>query len=581
MKIYEVSLRRFRGFEDLMFKPGRHVALVGEPRAGRSDLIEGLRRVLTADGVRHTTPSELDFWMLEIDERAEVEVVLGGLGTDLEQDFLDHLEAWDLDQSALADPRPPTESGDTDETTWVVRLCYRITWDADQEQAIHWVDFPDESDPTTETYARVPKRLHDLLPVVVVESRGQPLRLGPRSDFRRLLERADGGGLAGAFEDLVDSVAQAGEILATTEDIKTSVGDVLKPVEGPLGIDATDDTLVQFVPEGGSLSDLLRTLQPAVDLGPPGHLPLRRHGSTASSLVQAGEAIAALRDAEIVVLVDDFGEGLDSISARHLASLFRKGAEQAWISTRRSSGVEVFEPEEIVRLHLRSGVRHAAQIERPRTKADRIASRHLSLQLLPAASAPVVAIVEGPHDRSALDALALRRLRRANKMLPAAYGIVIVDAGIVDGSGGASAVARLAILARRLGFHTIAVIDGDQGDDGKFALDAAKDAADRVVRLPDGFAIERALIEGLSDKVVIGTLRMVCDTYGVVVPSSLDSATDGNLRKAVVAILKKNGGLHAQFVEFLPSKNVPPTLRAILDAVVESGENRFDGVCQL
>lgn len=581
MKIYEVSLRRFRGFEDLTFKPVRHVALVGEPRAGRSDLIEGLRRVLTPDGVRYTTPSELDFWMLNIDERAEVEVVIGGLGTDLEQDFLDHLEAWDPDQAALAEPRPPTESGDAEDTTWVVRLCYRIAWDADQEQATHWVDFPDESDPTTDTYFRVPRRLHEMLPVVVVESRGQPLRLGPRSDFRRLLERADSGGLAGAFEDLVDSVAEAGEVLATTEDIKTSVAEVLKPIEGPLGIDSTDDTLVQFVPEGGSLSDLLRTLQPAVDLGPPGHLPLRRHGSTASSLVQAGEAIAALGDAKTVVLVDDFGEGLDSISARHVASLFRKGAEQAWISTRRSAGVEVFEPEEIVRLHLKSGVRRTAQIERPRTKAERIASRHLSLQLLPAASAPIIAIVEGPHDRAALDALALRRLRRANRVLPAADGIAIVDAGVVDGSGGASAVARLAILARRLGFHTIAVIDGDKGVDGQVALDAVRDAADRVVRLPDGFAIERALIEGLSDQVVIRTLRVVCDAFGVGVPSNLDSATGGDLLKAAVSILKKNGGLHAQFVELLPVKNAPPTLRAILEAVVESGENRFDGLCQL
>ena len=57
MNIYEVSLRDFQGFDDLAFKPRSHVALVGEPRAGRSNLIEGLRRVLTSDGVRYTTPS--------------------------------------------------------------------------------------------------------------------------------------------------------------------------------------------------------------------------------------------------------------------------------------------------------------------------------------------------------------------------------------------------------------------------------------------------------------------------------------------------------------------------------------------
>lgn len=161
MQIIEVSLRRFRGFEELAFQPAGHVALIGEPRAGRSDLIEGLRRVLTSGGTRYTTASELDFFMLDTDERAEVEVVLGDLGTELEQDFIDHLEAWDPDQKVLAPQRPPTQAVSVDDTVWVLRLCYRIEWDDEQEQALHWVDFPGESDPATGTYARVGRRLLD------------------------------------------------------------------------------------------------------------------------------------------------------------------------------------------------------------------------------------------------------------------------------------------------------------------------------------------------------------------------------------------------------------------------------------
>ncbi|MEO0492049.1 MAG: TOPRIM nucleotidyl transferase/hydrolase domain-containing protein [Actinomycetota bacterium] len=518
--------------------------------------------------------------MLDTDRRAEVEVVVGDLGAELEQDFLDHLEAWDIDRASLAGSRRPTDAG-TDETAWVVRLCYRIEWDADQEQAVHWVDFPDESDPASGTYARVSRRLLDLLPVVVVGGRRRPLRLGPRSDFRRILDGVDGGSLAGAFDDLVDSVAEAGEALAKTTDIKTSVSKVLEPVEGPLGIDAADDTLVQFAPEGGSLSDVLRTLHPAIDLGPPGHLPLARHGATASALVQAGEAIAALHSTGVVVIVDDFGEDLDSISARHLAAVFRQDAEQSWISTRRSAAIEAFSPDEVLRLHFRDDSRQIAQLEPLTTKADRVAARHLSLQLLPAASAAVVVIVEGPHDRAALDALAVRRLRRSKKALPAAYGIVVIDAGVADGSGGASAVARLASLARRLGFHTIALIDGDKGVDGKTALAAAEAAADRVVRLPDGFAIERALVDGVADDVVISTVRVVCETFDVAVPPNLDTLTGKDLLKTVVAVLKKNGGLHAQFVDLLPPKNVPPMLRRTLEAIVDSGANRLTGVLQL
>ncbi len=581
MQIIEVSLRRFRGFDELTLQPVDHVALIGEPRSGRSDLIEGLRRVLTSDGTRYTTASELDFFMLDTDERAEVEVVLGNLGSDLEQDFIDHLEAWDPDQKVLAPQRPPTQALSVDDTTWVLRLCYRIEWDDEQEQAVHWVDFPAESDPVTGTYSRVGRRLQDRLPAVVVESRERPLRLGPRSDFRRLLEGGDDGTLAAAFQSLVEAVADAGEALATTGNIKIAVANVLRPVEGPLGIDAEEDGLVQFVPEGGSLTGVLRTLQPALDLGGAGHLPLYRHGATTAALIQSGEAIASLKDNDAVVLVDDFGEDLDPISARHIAAVLRERAGQAWISTRRSSAVEAFPPAEIVRLHHKKGDRLAAQIATPTTKAERVAARHLSVQLLPAASAAVVAIVEGPHDRAALDALAIRRFRRAGVPLPAASGIAIIDAGIVDGSGGSSAVARLSRLATALGFHTIAVIDGDRGDDGKKALESAEDAADRVIRLPDGIEIERALIEGLDEAVTRSTLKDVCDAFGITVPTGLDTQSDSALLKSVVGVLKNHGGLHAQFVELLPRNQVPPILKATLKAIVAAGEDRLEGTKQL
>lgn len=379
----------------------------------------------------------------------------------------------------------------------------------------------------------------------------------------------------------MDAVSDAGEDLAKTAEIKTSVASVLKQVEGPLGIDASDDSLVQFVPEGGSMSGVLNTLQPAINLGGPGHLPLHRHGATAAALVQTGEALAALDNNDAVVIVDDFGEDLDSISARHLASVFRQLAGQAWISTRRSAAIDGFPPEDIVRLHIKADVRRAAQIDSLATKAERVAARHLSLQLLPAASAAVVAIVEGPHDRAALDALALR-LRQTRKVpLPAASGIAIIDAGVVDGSGGAPAVARLTALASRLGFHTIGVIDGDKGVDGKKYSEAVTVAANRVVRLPAGFAIERALTDGLDDAVVINTLKAVCAAFGVTPPADLGTQTDSALLKSVVAVLKNNGGLHAQFVELLPLKVIPPTLKAIIEAIVDSGENRLDGLCQL
>ena len=88
-----------------------------------------------------------------------------------------------------------------------------------------------------------------------------------------------------------------------------------------------------------------------------------RDRATAAGLLQAGEMIGAIGRDDAVVLVDDFGEDLDSISARHLSSVFRRCAGQAWISTRRSAAVEAFPPQHIVRLYFKDDSRRAAQLE--------------------------------------------------------------------------------------------------------------------------------------------------------------------------------------------------------------------------
>ena len=46
MHVARVRLHRFRGYADQVIMPARHAVVVGEPRAGRSDLIMGLRRAL-------------------------------------------------------------------------------------------------------------------------------------------------------------------------------------------------------------------------------------------------------------------------------------------------------------------------------------------------------------------------------------------------------------------------------------------------------------------------------------------------------------------------------------------------------
>src|SRR4051794_35104865 len=101
MRVVQVEYRRFRGFKKLTIRPRGHVILIGEPRAGRSDALEGLARALGGGGGRLADPDELDFHQRDTTGRAEVEVVLADLGPALQQLFFDQLEFWDTEEEEL------------------------------------------------------------------------------------------------------------------------------------------------------------------------------------------------------------------------------------------------------------------------------------------------------------------------------------------------------------------------------------------------------------------------------------------------------------------------------------------------
>jgi hypothetical protein len=140
MRVLQIDYRRFRGFDELQIKPARHVVLIGEARAGRTDALEGLSRALGGDLRGLPEPDELDFHMRDTSRRAEVEAVLTDLGPELEQQFFDHLEFWNI-EDGLVDELDSPEELDGDAVLAAVRLCYRIEWDQGGGSARHWVDF--------------------------------------------------------------------------------------------------------------------------------------------------------------------------------------------------------------------------------------------------------------------------------------------------------------------------------------------------------------------------------------------------------------------------------------------------------
>jgi putative ATP-dependent endonuclease of OLD family len=580
LRVYRLQISRFRGFREATITPMGHVFLVGEPRAGRSTIVEALRRTLTPDATRFPLLEDLDFYRRDTSSPIEIEVTLGGLGDALEQEFFDQLEPWDKEAGAVQTESPDPTALDDEDTELVVRLCYRASWDNDEERADHWVDFPKSSDPTAESYVRVPRRLLGLLPAVFVDGSSRPLGFGARSDFRRLVEGADGDDFASALDDMIGKVEAAADAFTDTDQVSRALSQVTGPLEAVLAGGRSLDDRVRFIPEGGSLAGLLRSLGPSLRLSRTLWLPLDRHGSTVTEMLRSAEALARGSAEEAVAIVDDFGEGVDGATAVHLAATYRSAFDQVWLSTRRGSTGEVFRPDEMVRLvRARRGSPRVHQGSIPTTRADRVAARHLTVQLQPALAAQTLVVLEGPHDRAGLAAVALRRLAVAAVALPSAAGISLVDAGAVDRSGGAAAAVKLGRYAHELGFRVVVVLDGDgAGDD---AEDDATAASDAVIRLPTGAAIERALVDDVDPDDVIKALRRLQRAFGATLPGDVANLSGDELRQVAVRAIKSRGGLHAQFVELLPRRVIPPVAARVLDAIAEAGRGRLMGVVAL
>lgn len=579
MRVLRLEVRNFRGFPALDVSPANHVVVVGEPRAGRTDLIEGLVRVLSPESTRVPLSDDLDFYGRDRAVRAEVEVTLGELGNTLSQAFLDQLEFWRRDSGHLVDELEDVAELDRDQYEPVLRLCYRARWSDQLEAGEHWVDYPKSSDPDTDTFAIVRRGDRAELPFFASSrASARVLSLSARAMFRTLVDQAPGDDFVEHLQELLADLEAAAEQLGTSDQVRTALDQVISTARTPLDVEASDvSDVLRFSPEGGVLGAILRSLATTLDLSDGvGFLPAQRHGSTIQGLLAVSELIAAGGNGLIVM--DDVGEDMDEDTARHVASIARRHASQAWLSTRRAGVIEAFRPNEVIRLACdEQGQRSAFAGWEPQDKTERAFARHFALQVRSSVTARAVLLVEGPHDRAGYNALNERLFRLGIKPLLAAHRIAIADAGTTDLSGGSGAQPRIAAGLKRLGFIVVSVTDGDVGDDAPAVLANLDAASDAVLRLPDRHAIELALLTGVSDEAI----RSAAKTLDGHIPPDIDLLADRDLQAAVITLLKARGGLHAQFVDALDDAEQPDVASRVLDravTVIRAGER---GVIQL
>jgi putative ATP-dependent endonuclease of OLD family len=565
MRVLRVRLQRFRGFADAVLAPGDHVALVGEPRAGRSDVITALRRVLEP----RSTGARIDPLDVHLPLPAgadgaptpltEVEVSLVDLGAGLEQLLDARLEPLD---PATGEP---ATSAKASVAVLGVRLCYRLRYDGHTGTGEHWVDYPHLSDPATGSFARASRQEREALPFIAL-NRAPALQLRAEGLLRGLAEDADAIGLTSALDALSADVQQATEAFSDAGAIRDQIGEVLDAGAGLLLelAGSNPQERFSFITEDGSLAALLRAVQPAVDLDAAGVLPLSAHGSTASGILTIAEGAVFARAPEAVVAVDDFGDDLDAAAAEYLAAKLRREVGQLWLSTRRPDAVRAFPAEEVVRLTRSHGTRAQHQLTPTTDRKERGARRQLQLLLMPAMTARTVVLLEGPHDVEGYTAVADRRLRRSGIAPPAAYGMRLVSPP--GGEGGKDRLPRVAQLATDLGFHVRVVVDHDGVGADTSLLASLVAQAEVVIRLPIKMAVERALVVGLPEANVRDAFNWLSTAYGLGV--DVAGIPPESLNQAAVEALKRQGGLHQPWVDALAPTAAPPVAVSVLDAIV-------------
>lgn len=583
MYIRQLTINHFRGFSNLTLKPKGHVVLIGEPGAGRSDIINAISKVLDTNVIRSGITTELDFHQRNVAEPIEVEVTIGGLGQDIEQHFIDCLEVWNLEADQLLEECEAPEDVNGENQEWVLRLAYRGQWLMEQERCEEWVYYPKYSDSASQSFRRISLTDIERLGFTHLSyDSGKILDLGARGTFRKIVEQSPGGDFAASLAQYVQEVADAAAHFTTSNQVKLALGEVTKSLYEILRIQPADISQhVEFSPEGGSPSGLLRSLGPTVDLGGGGGaLPAWRQGSTIGALFRLAESLALSSSAENIITIDDLGNGMDPASATHFSAIIRSMAGQAWISTRLPSITEIFEPVEVIRLsRALDGTRLAYQGSTPTTKSEAIAAKHWHRNLLPVFSYHSVIIVEGPHDLSTLHALAIRLCNEGGNSLPAAHSIAIITAG-ATGSGGYASVLRLTAAAREMGLCAVGVVDGDTSYEAKAFIESHKDDANALIRLPDKAAIEYAIVHDIPEDSIRQALSDVSTALNLHAIPDLDNIPPDELETQTIDFVKRNA-LHAAFIEALPFENLPPLAKTLLDKAVLAAREQFTGLIQL
>lgn len=454
MKVRRLTVRRFRGIEDLEFLPTARNVLVGINNAGKSTILEALDLALhTGLGRPRPAPSEVDYYDRDPSPGFEIEVVIGELSRELLAEAAEGLEGWRADTHEVV----PEVDGPGLEPC--LRLRVRGTSDLD---VVH--EFAkDEIEGQ-----RFGPRLRTQLGWVFDGRTREPSR---QLAFYQggLLDRLFSGvDLDPALGLLREALAEGAESL----NADTAVSGVLASLWaelGPLGLEPSGAPDL----ESGSVSN--RELLQSLSLAMPGpatrSIPLGRSGRGAQRLVLLAILLHLARGAGERPVIGGFEEpeeAVEPLRQMQAARMLRAIADadgQVFVSTHSADIVRAFDSDDIViverspavtvrRLALTSAGRHGYE-------------RRLDMPLVRGLFLRHPVVVEGVSDRVLFTTFWEALATAGSVPLAEQLGLEAISAE------GVSHVPMVARVLHEMGKHPVALVEMDTATESAKALACA------------------------------------------------------------------------------------------------------------
>lgn len=457
MQLKQIKINNFRGIKEAVILLTGHSVLIGDNNAGKSTVLEAIDLVLGPDRLsRIPVINEHDFFEgvyinEEIPVAIEIEIIISSLSVEQKRKFMNNLEFWNHETSALVQD-PPVEDIDGLSIEEVIRVSFTGRYDIEEDDFVGETFFC-SPEGTSTRFSKSDKRDCGFLYL-------RALRTGTRA---LSLERGSLLDIILRIQELRPQMWESILKQLRATDVNSGADDEVNKI-----LSSIQKSLKQFVPtDWGSephlrVSNLTRehlrkTLVVFMSSGSGNyHVPFSHQGTgTINTMVLALLAMIADLKQSVIFAMEEPEIAIPPYTQKRIVNSVRNQSAQAIFTSHSPFVLEEFSPSQIILLERKNGIMNGRPINFPASIKPKAYSKEFRMRFSESLLAKRVLIAEGDTEATTYSAAArcLAEIDPENYSSFEAMGVSIFNAESENN------IPIFAKYFRDLGKITIAVFD--------------------------------------------------------------------------------------------------------------------------